>query len=329
MLLPGQQILYNISDQVPIRRRRFLRSLSIILTAAVGTSRTMSTHNNSANAPQTFDFSDNTQVNFELHGRGARTLVMLHGFGASLETWRDVEPALAEHFKLYLIDLKGHGLSSRPRDNHYSIENQAEIVGSFILKKQLRNVVLVGHSYGGAVALMTYLKLRDQAAVDPVTALILLDAAAYPQTFPFFISGLRNPLFTTLVLPFVPAHTRASHTLRRLFFDPKKVGALRIERYARFYTLPGASYALIECARQVVPSDAAHFIQRFPSITTPTLIIWGQNDPVIALAMARRLQADIRGSVLRVIPQCGHIPHEEKPADAARYIISFLEPKES
>lgn len=107
---------------------------------------------------KTFQFSPTVAINYETNGTGGTPIVMLHGFGASLETWRDIQPLLQDSFSLNLIDLKGSGLSSKPRDGNYSLESHAEIVESFLAWLQLDNVVLVGHSYGGAVALVTCLR---------------------------------------------------------------------------------------------------------------------------------------------------------------------------
>ena len=76
-------------------------------------------------------------------------MVLLHGFGASLESWNDILPLLSVEFRIYRLDLKGHGLSDKPRDGRYSTGEQARIVTTFIKDHQLQDVVLLGHSYGG------------------------------------------------------------------------------------------------------------------------------------------------------------------------------------
>src|SRR5262245_52471382 len=104
-------------------------------------------------AKNTLKFNGNGQVklHYEIHGAG-KPVIFLHGFGASTYSWRHLIPSLKTHFKLIMIDLKGFGQSPKPNDNNYSAHDQANLICQFIIQEDLRNVTLVGHSYGGGVA---------------------------------------------------------------------------------------------------------------------------------------------------------------------------------
>lgn len=273
---------------------------------------------------QSYRYSESVSINFEVHGRGRRRMLLLHGFGASLETWRDIMPWLEENYCVYLLDLKGFGLSSKPADHSYSPDEQARIVAAFIKFQKLTDVILVGHSYGGTVAIMTYLSFKDGHDANPITSLILIDSPGYPQQFPFFVSILRQPLINRMVLSIVPAGLRARYTLQRIFFDSSMIGPDRVTRYARFFDLPGSHDAIISSAKQIIPKDLNVLVKRIPEIAIPVLIIWGENDPVVPLTTAFRLNKDILGSQLQIISRCGHVPHEEKPNETSRIIRSFL-----
>lgn len=117
----------------------------------------------------------------------------MHGFGSSLLTWTDIEPYLTETATLFELDLKGHGRSPKPRDHRYSLQDQTALATSFILENDLRDIVLLGHSYGGAVALLTFLSLRRLGEPQRIRNFVLIANAAYPQKFPFFIRILRSP----------------------------------------------------------------------------------------------------------------------------------------
>ena len=80
-------------------------------------------------------------------------LILLHGLGGSLFTWRHVVATLARLHHVIALDLKGFGQSDKPFDEHYSAADQAALVSAFIRKRGLRGVILVGHSFGGVVAL--------------------------------------------------------------------------------------------------------------------------------------------------------------------------------
>jgi pimeloyl-ACP methyl ester carboxylesterase len=270
-----------------------------------------------------FRFSQDVEINFERRGSGKHILLCLHGFGASLRTWDDVSPFLDSSALMYLIDLKGFGLSSRPKDGRYSIQNQAEIIASFIRHEGLSGITLVGHSYGGIVALLTYFHLADNGPESAIQSLVLIDSAGYLQRPPFFISIPRIPIINSLLLNLIPIRWQAGFTLRRVFYDKSKVTKERINRYAEPLRTSGSGAALIAAAEQLIPHDAAAIIERIPQVRVPTQIIWGANDPAIPLEHGRRFHREIAHSRFRVIEKCGHVPHEEQPLETARVIIDF------
>lgn len=272
-----------------------------------------------------FPFSEHVSINIERHGEGRRSLVCLHGFGASLESWRDILPLLAGDLSIYLLDLKGFGLSSKPLDQQYSPEDQAEIVASFVISEGITDLTLIGHSYGGAVALLTYFALVDKGFKNRVRALVLIDAGGYPQKLPFFVQIPRIPIVNKLILRSVSPKWQARSTLAYLFYDRSRVTKERVDRYARFLDLKGSHDALIASARQVFPEDLTSFTSRIPKIDVATLIIWGDNDPAIPLHHAHRFHKEITGSRLEIVPRCGHIPHEERPLETSTLIRDQLQ----
>lgn len=267
-----------------------------------------------------FDFSPKIRVAYEERGSSGPSLVFLHGFGASRETWNDVTPVLTDKARLFLLDLMGFGLSSKPEGVEYSIAMHATIVAQFMRSLGIQDVTLVGHSYGGGVALRTYLD-HERA---PIRRMILLDAAGYRQPLPFFVGSLRVPLLNYLILNFIPPDVRAAITLKHLFYSAEAVTRERIRRYSKYFDIPGAHRSYVAAARHVVPADHGDIVDRIPTIDVPTLIIWGRNDAAIDVGNARRFARDIPKSELRVLEHCGHIPHEEKPTQTAAAILEFV-----
>jgi pimeloyl-ACP methyl ester carboxylesterase len=273
----------------------------------------------------TFDYSDKIHINYEIHGNGNSTFVFLHGFGASVETWRDIELPLSKGNTLIFLDLKGFGLSSKPDDGKYSLEDQAEIVLAFLKAHHFHDITLVGHSYGGAVAVFTYLKDRSGHARGIIRRLVLIDAAAYVQVFPFFIDILRKPIINWAVMNLVPTQIMAGFMLYYLFYDENKLSEERITRHAEYLGQPGSYDSFVECARQIVPANPDSISALIKTIAVPALIIWGANDPAIPLEHGQRLHRDIQNSTMVIISNCGHIPHEESPAETLDAILNFLE----
>jgi pimeloyl-ACP methyl ester carboxylesterase len=272
-----------------------------------------------------FDYSDTIHINYEIHGNGNSTIVFLHGFGASVETWRDIQLPLSKGNRLIFLDLKGFGLSSKPDDGKYSLDDQAEIVLAFLKAHHFHDVTLVGNSYGGAVSVFTYLRDRTDHAPGIVRRLILIDAAAYVQTFPFFIDILRKPIINWIVMNLVPTQITASFMLHYLFYDANKMSEERIARHAEYLGQPGSYDSFVDCARQMVPANPDSISALIKTIAAPTLIIWGADDPAIPLEHGQRLRRDIQNSTLVIIPHCGHIPQEESPEETVNAIMNFLE----
>lgn len=253
----------------------------------------------------------------------APTLVLIHGFGASLESWHDIHPALCAVCPVVRLDLKGHGFSDKPPDRAYSPEDQARLVDAFIESIGLKQVVLAGHSLGGAVALLTCLRNQARATTYRIMGLVLIDSAGYPQPLPLYVRYLRNPLTRTLGYLLSPEH-RAHLLLKRIFFVHAQITPERIYRYAYFLDLPGSRNALKQTARQVVPENLEDVVARFKHIDVPALIIWGQQDGVVPLENGHRFHSDLRKSTLKLLPDTGHVPHEERPAEVAAMICDFM-----
>src|SRR5919106_720766 len=91
-------------------------------------------------------------------------LLLIHGFGASTFTWRYVAPDLARTNRVIAVDLKGFGQSDKPFDERYSVYDQAELLAQLIQEKDLRDLTLVGHSFGGGVALLLALEAKERLA---------------------------------------------------------------------------------------------------------------------------------------------------------------------
>ena len=139
---------------------------------------------------RTFDYQG-IKINYYDAGQGPPVL-LLHGFGGCAYTWRYLIPPLAAAHRVLTLELKGFGLSDKPRDGHYTVADQAKMVAAFIRSQNLHDLVIMGHSLGGGVALMTYLGLQED---DPgrIDKLVLIDSAGYRQKLPWFIRLAKIP----------------------------------------------------------------------------------------------------------------------------------------
>lgn len=255
-------------------------------------------------------------------GRGS-PVVLIHGFGANSYTWRHLAPILASNHKVYALDLKGYGKSDKPLDENYSLHDQAALVGDFIKERGLRNVTLVGHSFGGGIALMLALD-KTPAIRHRVKRLVLIDTIAYPQKIPIFFGILRTPVVGQVSQTVLPPELQARAALRIAYLDDSKITDRDVAAYAQPFYSDGAKHALIQTAKQIVPDNLGGLAEGYKSMRLPTLILWCPHDKVVPIAIGRRLHSELPNSKFRVIRGCGHIPHEERPLATAREIQDFL-----
>ncbi|MEE9144356.1 MAG: alpha/beta fold hydrolase, partial [Candidatus Binatia bacterium] len=164
---------------------------------------------------------DGVSIHYKDMGAG-RPIVFLHGFAASLDTWRLMEDALRPEYRLVLVDLKGHGYSARPHDSKYSIEDHAEIVIGLINHLALKNVVLVGHSFGAGIALVAALK-ANKISSDIVSSLVLIGATFDVGDLPFALRLLGTPVIGWLAMKLTSASFRTRLILEQAYYDDEKV----------------------------------------------------------------------------------------------------------
>jgi pimeloyl-ACP methyl ester carboxylesterase len=262
------------------------------------------------------------ELHYEAYGQG-KPVIFLHGLGGTLYTWRHLVGPMAPHYRLILFDLKGAGKSPKPFDDKYSMFDQAELIYRFIRQNDMRDVTLVGHSFGGGVALLVALKLSQQNPLR-LSQLILIDTVSYPQKLPGVVRMIRMPLVGWLGLYLIPDKTKVRNMMESMYYDDSKINPADVEAYAAPLALPGAKYALRQTARQIIPDNIDEIIGTYPRIKVPTLIIWGREDKIIPLENGIRLHHAINASQLAVIERCGHDPPDERPKELMEVIREFL-----
>ena len=261
-------------------------------------------------------------LDIESRGRGERDLVFLHGLGANRYTWRSWEEKLGRDYRLHLVDLKGFGNAGRPRDDRYSPTDLAQEVVDFLTHADMADFGIVGHSMGGGIALAVTSALIDMGRRSP-GVLVLVGAAAYPQTIPRLVHAARLP-GAGLAMALTPARVLARLGLKASYHPDRTPTAETVTAYARGLAGPRARWALRQVAAQVVPEDLAELIRTYPRVRCPTLLLWGNEDRVIPRWVGERLHRDLPNSELVVLDECGHVPPEERPEDSLEVVADFL-----
>jgi pimeloyl-ACP methyl ester carboxylesterase len=272
-----------------------------------------------------FNYNGSVSIHYKAGGSGPATLIFLHGFAASHTTWEDILPLIpTDRFHVILLDLKGFGLSAKPRDGAYSIEEQASIVCSFIREQGFPTVTLIGHSLGGGVALRVCMRMHMEN--DPVTVkrLVLIDSAAYPQRLPKFFRRLKIPLLGPLFFRLIPARIMVRRAMEMAFHDKSAITPERLERYRCYFRGRGLAYTLRATISCINPEEYAGIGEEYRKISVPCLIIWGDHDYIVRPKFAQMLHEDLPVSRLMIISRCGHNPHEERPAETFTAMEEFL-----
>jgi len=263
---------------------------------------------------------NNINIAYLEEGRG-QPVILVHGFASSSHTWLSLVKLLPSGFRYIALDLKGFGRSDKPRDKNYSAYDQARILTEFINELDLDNVIIIGHSFGGIVSLVS---LISNNIKNRVSGLILVDTVAYFDHIPDFIAKLRIPVFGMLGLERLSPRELVLQVLEKVFYDRSKITEEMISRYAENLALPGAKRSIIRSASQFVSKDMKHIHEKFNQISVPALIISGGNDRLIPVEESYALKRELPNVRLEVIPQCGHSPQEECPQETTEIISEFL-----
>ena len=262
-------------------------------------------------------------VHYKTAGEGQPTLILLHGFGASLFSWREVMPALAAYGTVIAYDRPAFGLTERPLtwegENPYSPEAQVALVIGLMDALNVGQAILVGHSAGGKVAFETALAYPDR-----VRALIAVGPAVYAGGGA--PSWARPLLGTPQMRHLGPLIARqlgknGDAFLRSAWHDPAKITAEIYTGYRQPLQVEDWDRALWELTAASTESDLA---ERIPEIMLPVLVITGDDDRVVPVEQSLRLAGSLPNAQVSVLPACGHLPHEECPEEFMQAVADFV-----
>jgi len=270
---------------------------------------------------------DGVTVHYQEFGDAANpTLILIHGYTASTYVWQTVAPMLAdENFHVVAVDLLGFGFSEKPAWFEYSIVSQARMIERFMDRIGIGRAILVGSSYGGAVASTVALDYRER-----VEKLVLVDAVCNDEAKQNVLLRLVSMRGVGEILsPFLIDSRRFLKLRMRRTIAPVNhhlITKERIEAVHRPLRAKNAHHSVLASARNWNANrieDDAYLINQ------PTLIIWGEDDNVIPVRNGEKLYDSILNSRLVVLKDCGHIPQEEKPERFVELVSAFCRDKKS
>ncbi len=241
----------------------------------------------------------NQTVYYQKTGKG-KNLIMLHGWGADASTFWPIVDLLKNNFTLWLLDLPGFGRSELPKKTFATLDF-AKIIAEFIKVNNIKKPVILGHSYGGKVAIKLtslYPNLIDKLILESSSGIIRKKSA-----------------FQILIFPIV----KTAHFLLPNIGSYKK--KLRTKLYKKLesdYADAGNMKAIfLNTLKEDLTSD-------IEKIQTETLLIWGEKDKVVPLRYGKKIYRLIKNSKLVTLEDIGHFPHIKWPERVAYYVKDFI-----
>lgn len=244
---------------------------------------------------------EGVRVAMEVTGSG-RPLILMHGWGCDHSTVRSIAATAALTHTVYNIDFPGFGASEEPAEV-WGVERYTRLIEALVKSEKLESPVLVGHSFGGRVAILF-------ASRNKADKVILVDAAGIKprRTLKYYLkvySFKAGKKFWELILGKEKAQAR--------------IDRMRARRGSSDYA--GASPMMRRILSKVVNEDLT---DRLPMISAPTLLIWGENDKATPLSDAKIMARLIPDAGLVSFPGCGHYSFLDNPGQFRAVLSSFL-----
>jgi pimeloyl-ACP methyl ester carboxylesterase len=275
---------------------------------------------NSSLVPRTVQVNGNT-IFYVVKGAG-EPLIMIHGYGAAIWLWEKQIDLLSRRYRVYALDLLGHGFSDRPRIA-YTPEVYIHFFRDFMDAIGVEKATLIGNSMGGGLA-------WSVAGLFPerVDKLILIDCIP-----PDVLGQVRNDSFRSLAalerFPFLLYLVYANRNrdsvkwiLQECVTDKALITPEVVDRQYGFSRMKGTTWSLYSTFRNA--KDAMKLKECLSRIDRSTLLIWGEDDLLFPPSVGESLQRAIRGAKLHIIEKSGHIPMWETPEKVNPLLLAFL-----
>ncbi len=265
------------------------------------------------------------RVSYRQAGWGP-VIVLIHGITGSSDTWLEIIDELAEEHTVVAPDLLGHGESAKPRGD-YSLGAYASGIRDLLAALGHDRATVVGHSLGGGVAMQMAYQFPER-----VERLVLVSSGGLGREVNVLLRAAALP-GSEFVLPLITARgivdwtNAAAGFLGRLGLRP---GADLEEIWRGFSSLSDveARAAFVHTLRTILDPGGQRVNatdRLYLAAEMPSLIVWGERDPVIPYAHGLRASEAMPGSRLVSFPDAGHFPHRDNPRRFSRALLDFME----
>jgi len=251
---------------------------------------------------------DGSKIRYFEVGSSKETLLLLHGLGASAERWESVIPLFAKKFKVIVPDLIGFGYSDKPMVD-YTTDYFAEFVSKFVDKIGIKKMSIIGSSLGGQIAAESLINYGVN-----VKKLVLVS----PSGIMKHSTPALNEYISAALYPDADSAMSAFQTMS----GTKNIDDKIIFGFIERMQLPNAKMAFMSTLLGL--SNSTKITEKLQLIKIPTLIIWGEEDPVIPIKYAQSFVSGINDCRFYKMEGCGHTPYVEKPDTFFEIVSDFL-----
>jgi len=279
------------------------------------------------------EFVEAGDMRFEVHSCGdpksEKLALFLHGFPEHAHSWRHQLPLLARlGYKAWAPNQRGYGKTTRPVGvKAYRMEHLLEDVAALIDASGCREVTLLGHDWGGAVAWFAAIY-----RVRPIERLVVMNIP-HPTLFREALRSNRTQLRRSLYilffqLPWLPEllmRRKGAEMVAKAFtsmaVDKGRFPEEDLAVYRENALQPGAATAMLNWYR------AARFMDRseeYPLVEVPTLMIWGEEDSALGKELTHGTEALVRDFTLRYLPGVSHWVQQEAPEQVNAILEEWL-----
>ena len=247
-----------------------------------------------------------------------KTLVLIHGFGASKNNWLYLAQELDEKYHLIIPDLIGSGGSSKPMDINYTVEKQTELLHQFLEKFDTNNTTLVANSMGGAIALEYVLRYKN------IDSLVLLDAMGI-KVEDSYVDKLGKKRIKEIWFDVC-----TKEQLKILISQGSQKSPYIPESVLEYLTENKCKHAKLERHKYygILDNDLNVIVdlrKMAREVDIPTLIIWGKEDKLLSYKNSYAFAKNIKNSQLLILDGIGHVPMIEAPKEVSKSLLEFLE----
>jgi abhydrolase domain-containing protein 6 len=250
-----------------------------------------------------------------LEGGEGEAILFIHGFGADKYSWGLMLPAFKKSYRVIAPDLPGHGENSQIFSASYGVISQVKRLRRFVEVLGLDDFHLMGISLGGYIA-----ALYASEYPQNVKSLALMDSAGVISRIPSRAWLRYKEKGTNLLL--YASQEEFDEFMSLLFHNPPE---LPKPLKAYFIKRVSLKYEFYEKMLNDLSEESMTLLEsRLPSIKAKTLIIWGAEDHIIHVSSVEKFEKGLRDSQTKIIENCGHVPHRERPQETIQVYREFL-----